>query len=701
MSRKMTKSNLSRDEISLLINSEEAKDTKLYGNLYEILLQIKELKAITLEELETYNLNYNGLSALSYNKRTLIDNATKEWRATTDIIDNPKRDARCQLCNAPKLRYECHIRNIKNNIELLVGSECVNKFKIDGYLNQKKQLAQIHKGHQIVQRRNEFNKYFPDYEAFISDAQKYFSTLPILLPYELYINLKSTIERMRLIAIKYINEGKKPFNSQYDSFELFRLAIKNYNRLKTDSESHVNKNINQKLVCKRSEIDWLISQNKMILLQQISENDGIYTLSTLKNMYSVSFVKRYMNLIITKNHSEIVKFERFNESSLIFSFFKFGYQPPILFTLHLKDFVQHIGANCIYDDNFTYSSKDILAISNIIDSKRNLSSILGYIDGMMVLLNCVFLVDDSTNSLFLYRKGDKAIRQFSKYAFMEAYSRSMLLSDNEIKKYLISIVKGNNNIKWATPEIQAKQGIDDKIKILYKGYKDSHEYSIRPTGRKFELIAYSVSNNPTLNVTKVDFDSSEYISLKRNMLNISDSQLRSVDYGLYINDDSLNPLYKNGDILLIQSIQKFKNEATIFFASNDGILIRNCHSDSEEPESIFNFINIPKKELIAYGKIIYCLHKTESSFATSSQKDTVCKEVKIFVVNNPKQCFECSSKCVYKLINYKQDNKESRKINVAVCPRCEKYYIDQNTYLSYTRSKKKTNMAFILPEKLC
>lgn len=43
MSRKITKLDLSRDEISLLVNSEEPKNTKLYGNLYEILLQLREL----------------------------------------------------------------------------------------------------------------------------------------------------------------------------------------------------------------------------------------------------------------------------------------------------------------------------------------------------------------------------------------------------------------------------------------------------------------------------------------------------------------------------------------------------------------------------------------------------------------------------------------------------------------------------------
>lgn len=123
-------------------------------------------------------------------------------------------------------------------MELLVGSECVNHFKIDGYLDQKKQLAQIHKGHKIVQRRNEFHSRFPDYEDFFLDAEKYFSTLSILLPYELYTNLQSTIERMRLIVAKYINEGKKPYDSQYDSFGLFtQLCSQNCHSLDFKNEA--------------------------------------------------------------------------------------------------------------------------------------------------------------------------------------------------------------------------------------------------------------------------------------------------------------------------------------------------------------------------------------------------------------------------------------------------------------------------------
>ena len=687
MSRKMTKSDLSRDEISLLLNSEEPKNTKLYGNLYDILLQVKELKAITLEELENQNLNYSGVSALAYNKFILIDNATKEWQATTNIIDNPERTARCQLCNAPKLRYECHIRNTHNNIELLVGSECVNKFKIDGYIDQKKQLIQIQKGHKVVERKNEFYKHFPDYENIIYDSEEYFSTLPILLPDTIYFNLKEVVERIRLIATKYINEGKKPFESRYSSFKLFELAINQFSKLQLKADAHIVNNKDNPLACSRSEIDWLISQNKLKLLQKISENNGIYTLDTLKNMYSANYIQKHIDLIMDRNHSELIKFEKFNDNNLVFSFNKLGYQPPILFQIRLSDFMQQIGANCIIDESFTYRSKNILSISNIINSKNNLLSILGYIDNMMNLLNCVFLIDDITNSLYLYRKGDRAVRLFSNYAFIQTYYKYILLSDDQIKKYLFNIVKGNNNVKWITPELQSKQGIDEKVGMLYKEYKNSHEYNIHLTGRKrYELMTYSVSNNSITNIVEVNFNSPEYISLQRNKLEIGDNQLRNVDYGLYIYDDSLNPIYKKGDILFIQTVQKVKNGTTIIFATKEGIVIKECYSENEELRSVFDFINIPKKECVAYGKVVYCLHNA----LTSDNLDNI----EIFVVDNPKHCLECSKKCTYKLINYIQSGKTPRKINVAICPKCNKYYICKNSYITFNKSKKESNIVF-------
>lgn len=697
MSRKMTKSDLSRADISLLINSEEPKNSQLYGNLYDTLIKIKTLKAITLEELKNHNLNQGGISALTHSKQDLIDNTTKEWRATTDIIDNPKKISTCQLCNKNGIRYERHIRNMKNNTELLVGSECVTRFKIDGYLEQEKQLSEIRKRQKIIQRRNEFYSHFPDYEEFISDAEKYFSTLPILLPYDLYNTLQNTINRMRLISTKYVNEGKKAYYSQYDSFTLFQQTVDSFSKLKVRAELHINKNLNKILVCERQEIDWLISENKMKLLQQISENNGIYTLYTLKNMDSINFIQKYIESILSKNISDIMKFEKIKDNKIIFSFNKFGYQSPILYNIKLKDFMQNIGANCIINNAFTYGSKEILKVSTIINSKRNLISILEYIDSIMNLLNCTFLIDDISNSLYLYRKGDRAIRKFSHYYFMQSYSNFILLSDEEIKKFLISIIS-NNDVNWISNEMQSKQGIDEKIGVLYKAYKESHEYTIRPTGRIVELMTYSVYNNNVTGMTKIDFNSAEYVALQKNKL--KDYQLRSVEYGLRINDESLSPFYHKGDLLLVQSIQKFKSDAELFFASNNEIIIKKCHSETEESESIFNYTNIPKKELVAYGRIICCIHsdsEIENTLLTNLQNTLIQDKVKIFVVDNPKICFDCSSKCTYKNIQYVKENTESRKINVAVCPICNnKYFISKNAYLAYMKSKKETNLDFIL-----
>ncbi len=473
MSRKTTKSILSRDEISLLINSEETKNTELYGNLYSILSNLQNMKAVTLEQLAS--IDTKAKAALTYNKKTLIDTTIKEWYAESVSEEDPTKKVRCGLCNTPN-KYLYYIKNRKNNIVLNVGSHCITKFPgIEGYTEQKKQLDQIHKGHKIVQRRNEFYSNFPDYEDFISNAEKYFSALPILLPYELYTSLQGTIERMRLIATKYINEGKKPYNSKYNSFQLFQLAINQYNKLKIESEVHIATNGNNLLSCQRSEIDWMISHNKQKLLEEISQNNGIYTLQTLKYIGSINYLKNHFDLIFEKNQSQLLKFERFDGENIIFSFIKFGYQPSLIFSTNINDFMKNIGANCIINKNYKFDSVEILNTCKIMNLKDNVISILDYIENIIDKFGYAFLMDETTNSLILIRKGDKAIRYFKPYDFISSYSKKLLLTDKSMKEYLHPICKGSNNTNWITKDIQEKQGIDVKVDKLYKAYKSKHD----------------------------------------------------------------------------------------------------------------------------------------------------------------------------------------------------------------------------------
>ena len=66
-----------------------------------------------------------------------------------------------------------------------------------------------------------------------------------------------------------------------------------------------------------------------------------------------------------------------------------------------------------------------------------------------------------------------------------------------------------------------------------------------------------------------------------------------------------------------------------------------------------------------------------SDSLTETQSTAIQNKVKIFVINNPRYCFDCSSKCTYRHIQYIQENKKSRQINIAICSKCNKYYIEK------------------------
>lgn len=56
--------------------------------------------------------------------------ALKEWVYTGDMYDLDTSREHCQLCDHPNIRYQFNIHNAHNHNELLVGSECINKFEI-------------------------------------------------------------------------------------------------------------------------------------------------------------------------------------------------------------------------------------------------------------------------------------------------------------------------------------------------------------------------------------------------------------------------------------------------------------------------------------------------------------------------------------------------------------------------------------------
>ena len=71
----------------------------------------------------------DNIFPLSEEKNNL-DIALREWVYTRDMYDLGEAVENCELCDHPNIRYQFKIRNLHNDNELLVGSECINNFEI-------------------------------------------------------------------------------------------------------------------------------------------------------------------------------------------------------------------------------------------------------------------------------------------------------------------------------------------------------------------------------------------------------------------------------------------------------------------------------------------------------------------------------------------------------------------------------------------
>lgn len=459
----MGKAVLILDEINLLLNSEEPKNTKLYGNLYEVLLQMRELKAITLDELKKYNLDKVAQAALTYNKTTLMDNVKDEWFVESNSSEDISKKVKCGLCNTPN-KYLFFIRNRKNHIRLNVGSYCMTKFPgIEGYTEYKYHLNKVIKNQQAVERRTEFHNKHPNVIEIIDSANYYFDNLPILLPYDLYHNLKDAVTNLRLIYSQYVSYGKKPFKSNKNSFDLFSEMIELYNGLKKLSDSFVLHNNDIPFICKRDEIDWMIENKQWKLLDEIAQNNGLYTEITIAKITSLKFIKQYFPEFVKHNKSQIAQYiENENDNSqLKFSLSKFGYQ--FQFIISVKKFMRDIGAKCIFDNSFSYNEYDMFKVSEIAFTNRNLQNALDSISDIMDKFGYAFLFDDDTNDIYVYKKSDKAVKLYSDKDFLKTFSVYFIINSYDVYRAIALLTSKN----WILREEQAKKGIDDKVSNLY------------------------------------------------------------------------------------------------------------------------------------------------------------------------------------------------------------------------------------------
>lgn len=463
MSRKTTKSILSRDEISLLRNSEEIKNTDLYGNLFNTLSQIVELEAVTLNELIEYGLDNKGVTILTHTKGKLINDITHEWYVESKSAEDPDKKIRCGLCNTPN-RYLFYIRNRLSNVQLNIGSSCMRKFsEIDGYANHKYELGQIQRNQRERARWLQFHDKFPVAESIIDSANFYFDNLPILLPYKIYFPLEESVHLLHIIHVQYVKYGKTPNNIQKDPFELFEETINKYNRLKVKADDFIKNNLNKHFICKRPEIDWMKQNKKDNLLKKISLNNGFYTIDSLGEIASVRFINQNFNVFSNKMPiNSICLIRPKDEHSSLHFTIKQGNE--YLYSISIKRFMKQIGAKCIFDNAYVIDEQELFKISKIVMSNKALEYIAESLKTDLDKIRYALLIDDYSENVYLYHKFRKDIKEFTYADFFRIYDLNKIRKHKNNKDFIGFLITYK---KWIPVEEQERIGIDEKIRNLY------------------------------------------------------------------------------------------------------------------------------------------------------------------------------------------------------------------------------------------
>lgn len=379
---------ITKQEMVLIKNSEEAKNIDIYGNLYDCLEKYTDLTKSKLNKDLVFDSK--ARMTLTNNKKLLMDNVKDEWYSKSSYLI-AEEDTFCQLCGRKNV-FICYIANRQNGIELHVGKDCVKKFKtISGMNTVIMNLNRKQRDLSKDGRRINFEVLEGDEVGFLKQAESMLSDFPVLLPYNLSCDLKNTLADCHRAKNIYISKGGdidevfKTYSALKMKFmEFYNKAMKHYEGVKT-----------QPLVCDKRLSSWII-KNCPHILEEIQKNNGILNEKSLKFIFDPEFVRSKMFTFADCLGSKDVKILGV-EGDIIRYFIKNNtYFKPVTFTVSIKDFMKHIGYKCLTNEYYKYGNKDLpnIKIENTIS---NFEAIYDSISDTLKNKGYNFIIDDRTS----------------------------------------------------------------------------------------------------------------------------------------------------------------------------------------------------------------------------------------------------------------------------------------------------------------
>lgn len=473
---------ITQQEMVLIKNSEEVKNTDIYGNLYDCLDIYTKLSVKDIEQNIVFDDKAKVVLSSVENKTLMMNRIMEEWYSSKDC-DISETKINCQLCGSPN-KYIFYIHNRNNDSDLHIGSECVKKFPdIVGIKQQQKKLSQIQKQNEERRRKIEFEVLEGDELGFIEEAEEKFKTFEIMLPYDLYNELIDTLKQLNLSKSSYIKSGGN-LNRIIEKFDLLK---RKYNNLYNEAETYYNKAKNSVLICDRNTSNWLLKNNS-ILWKRISKNGGMFELETLKKIDLDSFVISKLPLFRGCLNDADIKILDVSKKHIKFSVKNSRYNSPITFFMTIKSFMETIGCYCLTDANYKFSKENIKNIS-IDKTNNNFVTLYSSVSTFLRQQGYDFIIEDKTNqayweqlpSLGKQTKWNKNIHQTSALykkssiqVFLETFSHFLLLDESMLENNF-GFIKGKmeQGKAWIT---QREKELNEAIAKEARGLQKQREF---------------------------------------------------------------------------------------------------------------------------------------------------------------------------------------------------------------------------------
>lgn len=452
---------VTKEEKGLVLKSDIIKrypELESILNIDDKVIYDKDIHYLKTTNKKLYDILIHGFKEIK-------DTASEEWYQAGYKANYTTN---CQLCGHPSLTHVYKIIDKINGNLLLVGSDCIYKFK-----NMDKKISGIDiKQHLRLLASNNtkkvdkiinFNNTYPQGEEIIKSWRNVYNGFDLVIPKELDDDFLKLFRDSTKFYKDYTN-GKL----EEKELERFKFFIIDYEYVIKKYIEFRKKNIGNILACNNDIKQWLINNGQENIVERIALSDGKINKDIAKYVYCEGFINRFEDIIKLQFNKQKISLVKIDSSNITFKY-KYKTHSYIELQLTLKEFAQKF--LFLFCNNKVELEKGyIISNMKIKNSYFDINEFMGICSNILKKSDLSIKFDEE-----FYRRQDIEIkdRAQKKYAvtnvikFVNENIAILFNNDTESKNILMNYI--NKIKKWDDLANKNKFSVSEKdMSSIYK-----------------------------------------------------------------------------------------------------------------------------------------------------------------------------------------------------------------------------------------